>query len=164
MKKNVTYIDAVKFETIIKSSGLPFVLQAGFVKVQGPKGRNLYVAATKRVGRVDISGFTVDATSPTAFGFITDLGELEFGNVKQQMDFSRTEDEILATFELLLNHMKTLDPVEKAQRKASAPKAPVAVGWSADIPKAPVMTAEERAERMARLKAAKKNASSQPTA
>ena len=147
MKKNVTYVDAAKFETIIRDSGLTFLLQKGFVKVSAAKGRNLYVAATKRVGRVDISGFTVQMDG------ITDLGDLSFGNVKQQLDFSRTEDEILATFRDLLAHMATLPAVEKMERKASTPRGPVAQGWSQDVPKGP--TPEEVREQRKALIAAK---------
>lgn len=148
MKKNVTYVDAAKFETIAKASGLPLTLQAGFVKIAGPKGHNVYVAATKRVGRVDLSGFTMDVPG------VNTLGEDEkFGNVLAQMDFSRSEEEILATFAEVLAHMATLAPKEKVSRKASAPKAPVAQGWSTDIPKAPVV---DKAARLEKLKAAKK--------
>lgn len=164
MKKNVTYVDAAKFETILKASGLVFTLQKGFVKVQGPKGRNLYVAATKRVGRVDISGFETDLAG------ITSLGELAFGNVKQQLDFSRTEDEILATFTAVLAHMATLPAVEKAQRKPSAPRESNVQGWSTEVPKAPASSPLTKEERIAQMKEknaarkAKKAASSSPEA
>ncbi len=60
MKKGVTYIDAAKFEAVITEMGLTPNAQAGFVKVCGAKGRNVYIARTKRVGRVDLSGFSVE--------------------------------------------------------------------------------------------------------
>jgi len=125
MKTNVTYIDASKFEALILASGLPVAAQKGFVKVQGPKGRQVYVASTKRVGRVDISGFEM----PEGPGYVTPhCGP--FGNVKQQLDFSLGEDEVLANFAALLEHMKALAPVEKAARKAPAAKADAPKGWT----------------------------------
>jgi hypothetical protein len=122
MKKNVTYIDASKFEAIILSSGLPMAGQKGFVKVQGPAGYAVYVAATKRVGRVDISGFEVP------YGVEPHCGP--FGNVKQQLDFSKTEDEVLADFTQLLKDLAAQQPKEKKERRAAAPKADAPKGWT----------------------------------
>lgn len=122
MKTNVTYIDAAKFEAIILASQLPYAEQRGFVKVQGPTGRAVYVASTKRVGRVDISGFEVP------YGVEPHCGV--FGNVRQQLDFSKTEQEVLLAFEQLLADLKAQAPVEKKQRKPSAPKADAPKGWS----------------------------------
>jgi hypothetical protein len=126
MKPNTTYVDACHFETAIQESGLQMIAQKGFIKVMGATGRQVYVAATKRVGRVDISGFTVDLPG------VRTLGDGEaFGNVKQQMDFSRTQDEILATFRDLLAHLASLPAAEKQERKAPAKKADEPKGWSA---------------------------------
>ena len=110
MKKNnkktpPTYIDAAKFEAIITRLGLPIKVQAGFVKVMGPSGRNLYVANTKRVARVDISGFTVEGMGAV------NLGDLSFGGVHQALDFNQEEEVILANFEAIATHMGTLEPV-----------------------------------------------------
>lgn len=123
MKTNVTYIDAAKFEAIIIASGLPFSAQKGFVKVQGPTGRNVYVASTKRVGRVDISGFEV------SYGVAPHCGP--FGNVKQQLDFSKPEDGVLSDFTKLLGDLKAQAPAEKKERKAPAKKADEPKGWTA---------------------------------
>lgn len=145
MKTNVCYVDAAKFETLIEASGLPYEGQKGFVRVDGPKGRRVYVASTKRVGRVDISGFEMEGP-----GYVTPHCGV-FGNVKQQLDFSLDEDAILANFAALLEHMKTLAPVEKAARKAPEKKADEAQGWSAKadrkdkIAKAAKKKADEKA-------------------
>lgn len=124
MKSNVTYIDACEFETIILESGLPAIPQKGFVKVQGPQGRAVYVANTKRVGRVDISGFEMEGD-----GFVVPHCGV-FGNVRQQLDMGLTKDEILANFRLLLITMKSLAPVEKPQRKPATPKADAPKGFT----------------------------------
>lgn len=124
MKTNVTYVDAARFEELILASGLPHLAQKGFVKVMAAKGRALYVAATKRVGRVDLSGFTVsEGVREPHCG--------EFGNVRQQLDFSVTEAEILNNFAWLLVALAEQPAAEKAERKAPAPKEDEPAGWSA---------------------------------
>src|SRR5262249_43252561 len=100
MKKNTTYVNASKFQALIVESELANKPQSAFMKVSGAKGRNVYVPLTKTVGRVDISGFTVEMEG------VRTLDEDEkFGAVLQQIDFSRTEEEILSTFSELLAHL-----------------------------------------------------------
>jgi hypothetical protein len=117
VKKPVTYVDLAKFEAIVTELNLPAIEQAGFIKVCGPKGRQVYVARTKTVGRVDVSGFTVEHLG------VKDLGDDAFGNVRQQLEFAGNEDVILATFRDVLTTMTGLPPLEKQARKAPAPKA-----------------------------------------
>lgn len=125
MKPNTTYVDACHFEAIIAQSGLDMTPQKGFVKVSGALGRNVYVAATKRVGRVDISGFLFEGPG------VRNLGDGEkFGNVHQQLDFGRSEAEILETFRAVLEHMKSLAPAEKVKRSMAPKKGPEPKGWS----------------------------------
>lgn len=124
MKKNVTYVCASKFESLIAASGLAAKAQAGFVKVSGPTGRHLYVARTKRVGRVDLSGFEVTDLA------VINLGDSSFCSVTQQLDFSQNEETILATFEQLLTIMAALEPVEPKTRKAKSKKEDDVTGWS----------------------------------
>lgn len=129
MKKDITYIDAAKFEGIITAKGLTPVPQAGFVKVSGAKGRTLYVARTKRVGRVDLSGFEAPAEMGTR-----NLGGESFGAVTQQLRFDLPEAEVLANFEKVLDHMLTL-PAREVEKKSATPKAsaPKAQGWSSKV-------------------------------
>lgn len=148
MKTNVTYIDACHFENIIAESGLPATLQKGFVRVDGPKGRRLYVASTKRVGRVDISGFEVSLG-----GQAPHCGP--FGNVKQQLDMSLPQEEVLENFRWLLVTMASLPAVEKPARKPAAAKADAPKGWTG-VKKAP---AAPKPDRLARIK----KAASSPT-
>ena len=148
MKNGVTYVDASKFEALIAASGLPMTGQKGFVKVSGPKGRQLYVAATKRVGRVDLSGFTVEGAGFQA----PHCGE--FGNVKQQLRFDRPEAEILMDFAWLLEHLAALPPVEKEPAaKKAAPKTAAARGWSQPVP--PKKDRKELIEAVAKQKGVK---------
>jgi hypothetical protein len=145
MKTNVTYVDAAKLEALILSAGLPMTAQKGFVKVSGAKGRNIYVAATKRVGRVDLSGFTCD------WGVTPHCGE--FGNVKQQLNFSQPEEAILADFAKTLELLASLPEVPAAERKPkSAPKTAAAQGWTTVQPKA---SRKELIEKVAKEKGVK---------
>ena len=118
MKTNILYVESSKFLAVLSDLSVPFTVQSGFIRVEGAKGRRLYVAATKRVGRVDISGFEVDFGAKTPHCGI-------FGNVKQQMDLSSElgEEGILANFKALVQHMLTLPAVIK-EVKVKAPKAP----------------------------------------
>lgn len=136
--KKVTYVDAAHFEGILRKHGYTpeahnLVSQAGFVKALGPTGYQIYIARTKRVGRVDLSfGKDVAMDGP---GFRR-LGGESFGNVHQQLDFGLEEAEILKHFEAAVVRMKGLPPVERKARaaKAAGPKAPDAKGWSPGIP------------------------------
>lgn len=122
MKKNVTYIDAAKFEAIIQELGISVQVQKGFVKCKGAKGRNVYVPLTKTVGRVDISGFVYDIPGALTL-------DPPVGAVYQQLDFSLPEEDILEAFKAVLEHMKTL-PDREIIRKARAAREDGAEGWS----------------------------------
>ena len=139
MKKNITYIDAAKFSTIVTEMGLVATDQAGFTKVDLGNGRQLYVARTKRVGRVDLSCLT-----STCEG-VRDLGGESFGNVRQQLDFSRTEEQVLATFRAVLEEGRTQPRYEAPKRTQ-----PGTVKAKAE---APASSPEDAAERKAARKA-----------
>lgn len=136
MKKNVTYVGCWKLELICAEYGATMLPQSGFIKVAGAKGRQLYIAKTKNVGRVDLSGFLFDGPG------VINLGDASFGAVKQQLDFSRDEDDILTSFRSILDYMLTLPavgPVETFAAKAKAKaKVKTKVKAKADTePKAP---------------------------
>lgn len=114
MKKGQTYIAAEKFTALVAArNGFEVKQNTGFVKVE-KGGRRLYIGKTKRVGRIDVSGWV--SSEP---GLIN-LGEQSFGQVQQQFDFTRTEDQILATFEALLDEMETSAPVPAKARESAA--------------------------------------------
>lgn len=109
---------------VLSRLGAKFTAQSGFIRVDGPKGNRLYVASTKTVRRVDISGFEV----PITLGATPHMGV--FGNVKQQMILTDSAEKDLARFEEIVGLMnkeapktpapKTMKP--KAEVKASAPE------------------------------------------
>jgi hypothetical protein len=131
-KQNLTYVDAAKFQSVIEKLGLPMQAQAGFVRVDGPAGRRIYVARTNRVARVDLAGFSMEGD-----GFMPFPGKN--GSVEQQLAFeAKSEEEILTNFERALKHMQTLPPIE-AKKKSMTSAGPKVkpVGWK-------VPTKEER--------------------
>lgn len=120
MKSGVTYVEQGKFLAIAQELGLSTKEQKGFVKVwdagKGENAQRLYVAKTKKVGRVDLSGFEVE------FG-AQHLGGEKFGGVSQQLDMSLPEEDILTNFRALCEHMKSLPAPAPKERKAREPKA-----------------------------------------
>lgn len=151
MKTETNYLPRGSYETILAKHGCSTLAQSGFIKVEGAKGRRLYVAATKKVGRIDLSGFEFGEGTKKP-----DQGE--FGQVKQQMVMTGTEAELLARFETILLHMLSLPAVEKAAKPAKAPKAPRAPkAASTDelaglVPSAPVESTEAKLARIAKVK------------
>lgn len=165
------YIDAAKFEAIIREvqarqeteGKTPLVLttQAGFVKLSGATGRNIYVANTNRVARVDISGFEMPEDSEDVIVLGSKGSPMDaFGAVKQCLNTfergdGRDEEKVLQSFRNVVEHMLTLEPVVKASKAKGAPGTPKATGWSREVsgkPEAPArMTAEQKKERKALL-------------
>ena len=115
MKKNVTYISSLAILSLVEASGCTVAEKAGWYKVMGAKGRRLYVPKTKSVGRIDLVGI------PDGEG-IRALGGDSFGSVTHQVDFSRTEPEILSTVAHCLEQLAQLPELE-VTRKPRAAKA-----------------------------------------
>ena len=83
-----------------KAAGLTLEEKNGFLKVNGGvRGKNVYIA--KKGGRVDLSGFTVDAS---AVKQITEqeAREKHLGKVRGQLDFDKSDEEILSAFDSAL--------------------------------------------------------------
>jgi len=150
MKTDILYIDGSKFLAVLADLAVPHTLQSGFIRVDGPKGRRMYIAATKRVGRIDLSGFEVDFGAKVPHCGI-------FGNVRQQLDLDPVigEEGILSNFRTAVELMLSLEPVVKV-KAAAKPKAPKAkkAGTTGPVPAAPAApeTAEAKAKRMELIK------------
>lgn len=101
MKKNVTYIAYGKLEGIAKHLGCNLEVQKGFTKVtrEGIEGKAVYIGNTKGVGRVDLSGFTLEGIEG-----VIPHSKAPTSKVVQELDFSRSEPEILRTFSAVLKH------------------------------------------------------------
>jgi hypothetical protein len=99
-------VEIEKLQEMVRDSGLKLEEQAAFYKVS-MGGRAIYIAKTKKVSRVDLSGF--DFSHP-AVRKVTDkeAKELKLGKVRAQLDFSKTEERVLEAFKTGLTLLKHL--------------------------------------------------------
>lgn len=98
---------------------------SGFTKITGAN-KKLRVLVAKKGGRVDLSGFTVEAD---AVRQITEqeAREKHLGKVRGQIDFNKSDDEVLAAFSAALTELKNAPAPAKTEEPASeAEAAPVA--------------------------------------
>lgn len=104
-----------KLKELAAAAGLETKENSGFLKVNGGvKGKNVLIA--KKGGRVDLSGFTVEAAA------VTQLSEQEardkhLGKVRAQLDFNKSDDEVLAAFAVAVEGLKVPNP--EAPKKAA---------------------------------------------
>jgi len=114
-KSNVLMVAQSKFLAILDTLQVPYITQSGFIKVSAAKGRNMYIANTKTVGRIDLSGFEVDFGAKVPHCGV-------FGNVRQQLDLDPVlgEEGILQNFTAALEVMHALAPVEKVAKAKAA--------------------------------------------
>lgn len=86
-----------------KTAGLTLEDKSGFLKVTGTaKGRTVYIA--KKGGRVDLSGFTVEAAAVKQISE-TEAREKHLGKVRGQLDFDKTDEEVLTAFSAALTNL-----------------------------------------------------------
>lgn len=137
-----------QYELAIQNAGLSFTEQSGFLKVEAAKGRRVYVAATKTVRRIDLSGFELSSS----LAKVPHCGI--FGQVKQQMRLDGTPEEQVARFVEVLAELVKLPAVEKAPKPPKAKKVKgEKKGWGAKPVASPeVETDEARAKRIALIK------------
>lgn len=152
MKKDITYVSQESVIAVLTSkSGLQFEEKKGWLKVMGAKGRNIYVPQTKRVGRIDISGFEAEPT----LAKVPHCGV--FGNVKQQLRMDGDEAQILARLGLVIDLMLSLPArVKEVTVRAKKPAAPVADSSPDSLPVEVEPEPDLNAERLARIELIKK--------
>lgn len=122
-----THVEASKFEQILQDHGFTpgvgpgtYHAQTGFVKVEGPEHRALYLPRNRRVGRVDISGFRVKMP-----GVVDVPDNARAGRVVQRLDMKTTEDRVLRNFETVLVCMQQASndnsqvPLRRTRRRAA---------------------------------------------
>lgn len=112
MKKNVTYVANDKIMQVVRESGAQIEEKKGWTKVSFSPAHRVYVPHTKNVGRIDVSGFEV-----TDALIVVSLKGESFGNVKQQLNMTLPEEQILANLKIVLESMKALPPAAKPPRK-----------------------------------------------
>jgi hypothetical protein len=110
-------VEIQKLLDIVKESGLKAEEMAAFFKVQAGSCQ-VYIAKTKKVSRVDYSGF--DFQHPSIIRLSDkEAKELKLGRVRAQLDFSKSEDKVLEGFRTSLALMKHMagEPVRGGQAK-----------------------------------------------
>ena len=121
MRKNINHVSAESLLSTVEAAGLKVTPQSGFYRVEGTENRRLYIGKTKRVGRVDLSGYSV-----LGVGFTQLSEEDQFCRVACQLDFSAEPKVILAAFaravKALTAPAKT--PAKKLGEKAAKVSAP----------------------------------------
>lgn len=135
-----------QYRAILLDRGVPFKAQSGFIRVEGPKGYRLYVASTKTVRRVDLSGFELQSATvrPHKLG--------KFGNVSQEINLIKGDvDAQLEAFRFVLGRMLELTPKEPAKKEPKAPKAKKEAS-SSPAPSTEGESAEAKARRLELIK------------
>jgi hypothetical protein len=104
-------IDIKRFEEIVSNyPQLKMEPMSAFYKIESGDGR-IYVAKTKRVSRVDISGFHF--THPAMNILDQDLRkEKRKGRVEAQLNFTKSDDQVLDAFETGLKFMLAISGIE----------------------------------------------------
>lgn len=124
MKKNITYIAFDAVMSLVAASGCPTTEKAAWVRVNGAKGRRLYVPKCKNVGRIDLANLNIEHEG------VRDLGGESFGSVTQQLDFGRPEADVLSALAHCLEMLAELPALEPKPRKRPATQPAPAVASS----------------------------------
>jgi hypothetical protein len=102
-------VQSEKLLGIVEEMGLQAEEMAAFYKV-AVGGRAVYIAKSKKVARVDLSGFDIKHPAVTRLSE-SEAKELKLGKVRGQINFEKTEDRVLEAFRTSLEMMKHLAEV-----------------------------------------------------
>ncbi len=99
------------------AAGLRNEAKTGFAKITGESGKGPAIYVANKGGRVDLSGFTVEAP---AFRQITEqeARDRHLGKVRAQINFECSDEEILSAFSAALQVVSAWAPPVKATRPA----------------------------------------------
>jgi len=105
---------------LVKTAGLLCEEKSGFLKVQadGVKGKRVYIA--RKGGRVDLSGFSITADAVRQISE-TEAQEKHMGKVRGQLDFEKSDAEVLAAFNTALAELTV--PLPVAEKPTDEPAA-----------------------------------------
>lgn len=99
-------VQSEKLMEIVNEMELPVEEMAAFYKVS-EGGRAVYIAKSKKVSRVDISGFDVKHPAIRHIS-AEEAKELKLGKVRAQIDFSKSEDRVIEALRTALSMMHHL--------------------------------------------------------
>lgn len=121
--KNLRPVALSKLLALVTAAGLTVEEQSAFYKVD-VSGRRCYIAKTKMVSRIDVSGFEPDVPGVTPLTE-QEAKELRLGKVRGQVDFTKDEADVLEAFEMLLGEIKDGGgkPLSSEVRKQEAKRA-----------------------------------------
>jgi hypothetical protein len=113
MKADSTYIPLEEMVAIAEGSGCEIEEQKSYYKVTRPgvKEQFLYVAKTKNVGRVDLSGFELKEPEVVRY-----LGGEKFGRVHYQLRFDKPAEHIKIHFKQLCDNLGKFVSLPKSKR------------------------------------------------
>lgn len=136
-------VEAERILGLVRESGLRTREQAGFIKVAGAARGAIYVARTRRISRIDVSGFEVPPREGGPPWAVVDLGGESFGAVRQRVDFSRTDEEVIETVSHILSLLRDMpapDPAEarRQRRRPGSGPAPRRETGRPPVPSPPV--------------------------
>jgi hypothetical protein len=116
-------VQSEKLLGIVEEMGLQAEPMAAFYKV-AVGGRAVYIAKSKKVARVDLSGFDIKHPAVTRITE-ADAKELKLGKVRGQINFEKTEERVLEAFRTSLEMMKHLAevPVDEVETPVLAKSA-----------------------------------------
>lgn len=98
-----------------RTGGLTVEDKSGFTKITGKaKGRAVYVA--KKGGRVDLSGFSVEAPAVTQISE-EDARAKHLGKVRGMLDFNAEDATVLAAYDAALSKLEEVPAEEPAAEK-----------------------------------------------
>lgn len=143
MNAKTLAIAPASFTALLETLKARTLSQSGFIRVDGPDGRRMYVAKGKIVATVHLSGWE------SAAGDSTPLTKSPSSKVTHEMRWVSDPIEQLRLFARLYAEMMSLAPVTKkgTEKKASSPAAqPLFVDPALVLAPAPVAQAEQDPE------------------
>lgn len=122
---------------MVTARGLSSEEKSGFLKVMAPgvKGKRVYLA--RKGGRVDLSGFSITNAAVIQVSE-TEAQEKHMGKVRGQLDFTKTDAEVMSAFEAALTELAVAPAEKKPAADASGTTTGVTTlaGPSGELPPA----------------------------
>lgn len=117
-------INVERLMEIVEDCGLEATLQSAYSKVS-VGSRAVYIANTKKVSRVDFSGFDFDHPAVIKLSE-SEARALKLGKVRAQLDFGKSDERVLEAFRTGIEMMKHLAATpEEEEEKVTAKPTPM---------------------------------------
>lgn len=110
-----------KLMQLATEAGLQVEEMSGFTKLTGPD-KSKRVLLAKKGGRVDLSGFSLELSAVKQISE-TEAREKHMGKVRGQLDFEKTDDEVVEAYSAALTELKNSTPKVEKPKRAPKPAA-----------------------------------------